>query len=126
MIQTAGDSKLPELEDGVTATVNFRGRFMVPSGKEYQCSITEMSTREVFLSSCEKPEVGQKIIVYAHEVGRFVGIVERHQDSSFSARLDLANVKKRASRNGSLGTSPTGGTAGLNGPNTHASSPCGK
>ena len=94
MIQTAGDSKLPELEDGVTATVNFRGRFMVPSGKEYQCSITEMSTREVFLSSCEKPEVGQKIIVYAHEVGRFVGIVERHQDSSFSARLDLANVKK--------------------------------
>ena len=94
MIQSAGDLKLPELEDGVTATVNFRGRFMVPSGKEYQCSITEMSTREVFLSSCEKPEVGQKIIVYAHEVGRFVGIVERHQGSSFSARLDFANVKK--------------------------------
>lgn len=83
-----------ELDEPAMEPVYFRGRFMTSSGKEFPCAIAEMSTHKALFTDAEKPELGEKIIVYVQELGRFIGIVDRHESSSFGATLNLSEAKR--------------------------------
>jgi hypothetical protein len=73
--------------------VDLEGRFMSPSKNEYPCRTVEMSSAEILLSSSVKPELGEIVIVYIAELGRFEGIVERHEPTGFAISMNLTKSK---------------------------------
>jgi hypothetical protein len=85
--RTAGETAMPtqsqlklktvELNRYPTVKVELQGRFMLPSRTEHECSVIEMSTREIRISAPVAPEIGEKIIIYIAELGRFEGGVVR-------------------------------------------------
>jgi atypical dual specificity phosphatase len=83
----------PPSEGDAPAPVDIPARFMVPSGEEFTCRITAMSTREVHFSCEEKPQAGEKLVVYAKGLGRFVAFVEREETDSIIAKLELSDAK---------------------------------
>jgi len=94
--RTAGETAMPtqsqlklktvELNRYPTVKVELQGRFMLPSRTEHECSVIEMSTREIRISAPVAPEIGEKIIIYIAELGRFEGgVVRQDQPVSPSA-----------------------------------------
>lgn len=75
--------------------VNLDGRFMPPSRAEHPCSIVEMSTGEIVISSAEKPALGERVIVYVAELGRFEGVVARHDPAGFALSMTLTAMKQQ-------------------------------
>ncbi len=86
-------------QDGETVLnsvkVNLEGRFMSPSRAEHPCSIVEMSIGEIAISSAEKPAPGDHVIVYVAELGRFEGVVARHDPAGFALCMTLTAQKQR-------------------------------
>jgi hypothetical protein len=75
------------------AKVELKGRFMLPSRSEHECRIVEMSTGEVTLATSIEPRIGEKIIVYIAELGRFEGEVTRPVANGFVIRMTLPKAK---------------------------------
>jgi hypothetical protein len=75
--------------------VSLAGRFMVSSKSEYPCRIVEMSTDEILISTDVRPELGEMIVVYITELGRFEGSVERHEFVGFRIGMDLTETKHK-------------------------------
>jgi len=73
--------------------VDLEGRFMVKSREEFPCRIVEISTREILFSSAVKPDLDEKIIVYLAELGRFEGVVDRHEATGFGVKMNLSQTK---------------------------------
>ena len=44
---------------------------------EHPCEVVEMSTEEMFLATDAEPRIGEKVVVYVTELGRFEGEVVR-------------------------------------------------
>jgi len=75
--------------------VNLRGRYMLASQSEHPCEIVEMSTEEIFLATSVKPTIGEKIVIYVSELGRFEGDVSRVESSGFAISMNLPNLKHK-------------------------------
>ena len=75
-------------------SVDLEARFLAPSG-EHACRIVEMSTGEMLFATDVRPKLGEKIIVYISELGRFEGDVERHDAVGFAIGLRLTETKHR-------------------------------
>ncbi len=75
------------------AKVELKGRFMLSSRSEHECRIAEMSTGEMTLATSVEPRVGEKIIVYIDELGRFEGEVARLIVDGFIVGMILAKAK---------------------------------
>lgn len=75
------------------AKVELKGRFMLPSRSEHECRIVEMSTGEMTLAASIAPRIGEKIIVYIAELGRFEGEVRRLVADSFVVGMVLPKAK---------------------------------
>jgi len=75
--------------------VDLDGRFMLPGGAEHPCRIAEMSTGEIRFATPVRPKLGEKIIVYIAELGRFEGAVERHEAEGFAIGLKLTEMKHK-------------------------------
>lgn len=73
--------------------VDLEGRFMLASKREYPCLVAEMSTVEMLISTSETPELGEFVIVYIAELGRFEGNVERHEPTGFAIAMSLTSLK---------------------------------
>ena len=88
-------STCPETHPSPTVQVNLQGRYMLPSREEYSCEIIEMSTAEMLLSAPVQPILGEKIIVYITELGRFEGVVARLEPEGFAMGMSLAELKHK-------------------------------
>ena len=73
--------------------VDLRGRFMTPSRAEHPCEITAMSTSEIRLVTPADVNIGDRIVLYVSELGRFEGEVARREDDGFAIRMSLAKLK---------------------------------
>jgi hypothetical protein len=74
--------------------VDLDGRFMSSSTHEHPCLVVEMSPHEILISSELTPELGEQVIVYIAELGRFEGKVERRAATEFAISMELANLKR--------------------------------
>lgn len=75
--------------------VDLEARFMRPSGVESRCRVTEMSTAGIMFKSPAHPKLGEKIIAYIMELGRFEGTVDRTELDCFSISLKLTELKHK-------------------------------
>ena len=75
--------------------VDLAGRFMLPSGQEHTCRVVEMSTGAMRFATAVEPQLGEKIIVYIAELGRFEGDVERLEEGGFAIGLKLTELKHK-------------------------------
>jgi hypothetical protein len=85
--------KTAELNRYPTVKVELQGRFMLPSRTEHECSVIEMSTREIRISAPVEPEIGERIIIYIAELGRFEGGVVRQEPAGFAIGMSLPKAK---------------------------------
>ena len=76
-------------------TVSLAGRFMVSSKAEYDCRVVEMSTGEMSFESEVRPPIGDIVVVYVVELGRFEGEVDRHDDAGFTMKMSLPELKHK-------------------------------
>lgn len=76
-----------------TVRVDLVGRFMLPSKQEHDCRILAMSTGEMLIDSGATPRLGDQVIVYVSALGRFEGVVDRHETEGFALRMALPPMK---------------------------------
>jgi len=70
------------------------GRYMLESKQEYPCQTVEMSPGDLQLCAPVKPAVGEKVVVYLDELGRFAGDATRITESGFTMKLALPAPKR--------------------------------
>jgi hypothetical protein len=74
--------------------VTLFGRYMLESKSEYPCQTVEMSPGDMLVFAPVKPQVGEKVIVYLDELGRFAGVTTRQDPSGFAMSMNLPALKR--------------------------------
>lgn len=74
--------------------VNLFGRYMLESRREYPCQTLEMSPGDIHLFAPVKAQIGEKVVVYLDELGRFAGSATRQSDTGFSMAMTLSSTKR--------------------------------
>lgn len=84
-----------EIQDGIDRRryerikVPVSGRLMVPSGREFECRVEDISEGGIALD-CEAPvNIVDRIVVYLDDLGRFEGRVVRVFGSGFAIETNL-------------------------------------
>lgn len=62
---------------------------------EHPCRVVEMSTGEMTFHSAVTPPVGDMVVVYITELGRFEGLVDRHIEAGFTISMSLTEMKHK-------------------------------
>lgn len=70
------------------------GRYMLESRREYPCQTVEMSPGDMMLFAPVKAQIGEKVVVYLDEIGRFAGVAIRQTDSGFALTMNLPPTKR--------------------------------
>lgn len=70
------------------------GRYMLESRREYPCQTREMSPGDMVLCAPVKAQIGEKVVVYLDEIGRFAGIAMRQTESGFALTMSLPPMKR--------------------------------
>lgn len=71
-----------------------KGRFLAPDGSEHECSIRDMSLGGIALSAGIQIELGENVIVYLDEFGRFEGKVVRVYEGGFAIETAIAGPRR--------------------------------
>jgi len=78
------------------------GRYMLADGKEFDCQTIDVSPVDVAIRGPFAGDVGERVVAYVQELGRFEGvIVRRSTDDEWFAldlRFPLNKVRKLAAR----------------------------
>jgi hypothetical protein len=74
--------------------VHLFGRYMLESHNEYPCQTVEMSPGDMRLYAPVKAEVGEHVVVYLDEIGRFAGVATRQEDGGFSISMNVSPRKR--------------------------------
>jgi hypothetical protein len=74
--------------------VSLFGRYMLESKMEYPCQTIEMSPGDMLLFAPVKASIGEKVIVYLDELGRFAGTAERIVPTGFAITMNLPPLKR--------------------------------
>lgn len=74
--------------------VKLFGRYMLESRREYPCQTLEMSPGDMTLFAPVKAEVGEKVVVYLDEIGRFAGVAIRQIENGFAMTMNLPPMKR--------------------------------
>lgn len=74
--------------------VSLFGRYMLESREEYPCQTEEMSPGDMQLFAPVKPAVGEKVVVYLDELGRFAGEAAQVTESGFAMKMTLPASKR--------------------------------
>lgn len=74
--------------------VSLFGRYMLESREEYPCQTVQMSPGDMTLFGPAKPAIGERVVVYLDELGRFAGRTERTSAASFTISLSLPPLKR--------------------------------
>ncbi len=70
------------------------GRYMLESKNEYHCQTVEMSPGDMVLCGDVKPMIGEKVVVYLDELGRFAGPCVWHSSIGFAISMNLPPQKR--------------------------------
>ncbi|HMK91090.1 MAG TPA: PilZ domain-containing protein [Methylocystis sp.] len=74
--------------------VSLFGRYMLECRDEFPCQTVQMSPGDVLLFGPQKPTIGERVVVYLDELGRFVGLTDRLTPSGFSITLSMPPQKR--------------------------------
>ncbi len=74
--------------------VVLRGRYMLESRLEYPCETIEMSPGDMSLAAPVKARVGETVIVYLEQIGRFAGAAIGHTEAGFVLSMGLSPMKR--------------------------------
>jgi len=74
--------------------VSLFGRYMLESKEEYPCETSEMSPGDMLLVGAVKPVIGERVVVYLDELGRFAGIASNLLAAGFGITLSLPPLKR--------------------------------
>lgn len=74
--------------------VVLHGRYMLESRLEYPCQTIVMSPGDMTLLAPVKARVGEKVIVYLEQIGRFAGVAVAQIEAGFALALDLSPMKR--------------------------------
>ncbi len=70
------------------------GRYMLESRREYPCQTIEMSPGDMTLFAPVKAKIGEKVVVYLDEIGRFAGVAMRQTETGFGMVMNLPPLKR--------------------------------
>lgn len=70
------------------------GRYMLESRHEFPCQTVEMSPGDMTLFAPVKAQIGEKVVVYLDEIGRFAGVAVRQTDNGFAIAMTLPPMKR--------------------------------
>lgn len=70
------------------------GRYMLESRREYPCQTIEMSPGDMTLFAPVKAQIGEKVVVYLDEIGRFAGVAVRQTENGFAIAMTLPPMKR--------------------------------
>jgi hypothetical protein len=70
------------------------GRYMLESRREYPCQTIEMSPGDMTLFAPVKAQIGEKVVVYLDEIGRFAGVAVRQTENGFAISMALPPMKR--------------------------------
>jgi len=86
----------PHRLHGPPVQVDLCARFTLPGGEENVGRIVGASTGEMLVATAAAgPRYGDRVAVYAAELGRFEGDVERPTETGFAINLELSEAKRR-------------------------------
>ena len=74
--------------------VSLFGRYMLESKDEFPCQTIEMSPGDMLLHAPMKPSLGEQVVVYLDDLGRFAGPCVRLTDAGFALMLNLPVGKR--------------------------------
>jgi hypothetical protein len=74
--------------------VRLFGRLMLESRNEYPCQTETMSPFEIALFSPATAMIGERVIVYLDDVGRFAGVCFQRTETGFLLKIDLPDEKR--------------------------------
>jgi hypothetical protein len=74
--------------------VTLFGRYMLESRREYPCQTIEMSPGDMSVFAPVKAQIGEKVVVYLDEIGRFAGVAVRLTESGFVMSMNLPPMKR--------------------------------
>lgn len=74
--------------------VTLFGRYMLKSRREYPCQTVEMSPGDMTVFAPVKAQIGEKVVVYLDEIGRFAGVAMRQTDTGFALSMNLPPMKR--------------------------------
>jgi hypothetical protein len=74
--------------------VSFSGRYMLPSRREGACQILDMSPGGLSLLASERPQPGDRVVVYIDKIGRFEGVAKRLTEGGFAISVELPPARR--------------------------------
>jgi hypothetical protein len=74
--------------------VSLFGRYMLESKREFPCQTVEMSPGDMLLYAPNRPALGENVVVYLDELGRFAGPCVRLTESGFALLMNLPPQKR--------------------------------
>lgn len=74
--------------------VTLFGRYMLETRREYPCQTIEMSPGDMTLFAPVKAKIGEKVVVYLDEIGRFAGVAVRVTETGFAICMSLPPMKR--------------------------------
>jgi hypothetical protein len=74
--------------------VKLFGRYMLESRREFPCQTVEMSPGDMMLFAPVKAQIGEKVVVYLDQIGRFAGVTMRQSESGFALTMNLPPAKR--------------------------------
>jgi hypothetical protein len=74
--------------------VTLFGRYMLESRREYPCQTVEMSPGDIQMFAPVKAQIGEKVVVYLDELGRFAGVAVRQSPTGFVMTMNLPPMKR--------------------------------
>ncbi len=70
------------------------GRYKLESKTEYTCQTIQMSPGDILLFAPVKASIGEKVIVYLDQLGRFAGTTARLVPTGFAITMNLPPLKR--------------------------------
>ena len=69
---------------------NFLGRYLLADGREFRCTVSDISSRGIALIAPEKGAVGELIVVYIDRLGRLAGEIVRILADGLIVKLTMS------------------------------------
>ena len=68
------------------------GRYVLEDGREYQCTIVDVSVGGLALTGPKHGRRGERVLIYADRLGRVMGNIARHYTGGFAVQLDMSGI----------------------------------
>jgi len=78
----------------LSVAINLSARFMDEDRQEHICWASKMSLTEVQLATPDVPRLGERVILYVDDLGRFSGVASRVEPLGFTLETRITSKKR--------------------------------